>query len=399
MKREIVVIGGGASGMMAAITAAERGAKVTILEQNDRNGKKLGATGNGKCNFTNGYWDEQVLRGTHPAFADAALKQFSVEKTLEFFRSVGICPMEKNGYYYPRCGQASAVTELLNLKARSLGVKQKTLEKVVSISENGSDALHAWTVFTEGWKYEADAVILACGSCASNIAGSDGSGYTLAGDLGHTIIKPLPALTGLRLSAKEKILKKWAGVRTEGTIKIYIDEILAAASYGELQLTEYGISGIPVFQVSRYAVRALDEQKKVRTELDFLPMFTEAELEEMLAYRREHCSYLKHEQLLLGVLPDKLLAALSLAEDFRGSLKKWSFNVREGMSFAQAQVASGGVSTEEIHCETMESRIRPGIFFAGELMDIDGTCGGYNLQWAWSSGYTAGYHAAGEESE
>lgn len=395
----VLVIGGGASGLMAAIKAAETGAKVTLIEQNDKNGKKINATGNGRCNFTNSSWEGEVIRGSHPEFAAHALKTFSVQDTLDFFREIGVIPVEKNGYYYPASGQASSVTALLNLKARSLGVKMKSNESAKSIrSLTGTDVNgnsgQFWQVLTEGWHYEAASVILACGSCASNIMGSDGSGYELASSLGHTIIKPLPALTGLKLSGKSSIFAKWAGVRADGRVSVYVDGSLAAEERGELQLTDYGISGIPVFQVSRYAIRALDEGKKVSVCLDFVPDMQAAVFAEEMQKRMKACPYKSIEEQFLGWLPDKLISALEIQESHMDILKNLRLDVKEGLPFSNAQVAAGGVNTEEVDAYTMESGLAAGIYFAGELLDIDGTCGGYNLQWAWSSGALAGRCAA-----
>lgn len=401
-KNTVLVIGGGASGLMAAITAAANGAKVTLLEQNDRNGKKLNATGNGKCNYTNTYWDEQVIRGTHPEFADHALQMFSYEDTISFFCDLGILPQNKNGYLYPKSGQASSITTALNLEAEFLGVKMKTREKVCRIEkitarDEAGNADPYWRVLTEGWHYEAESLILACGSNASSIAGADGSGYSLAESLGHGIIMPMPALTGLKLKGSSKLFSGWAGVRQEGTIHVYSHDTCIASASGELQLTDYGVSGIPVFQVSRYAIREQAEGKKVRISLDLLSDLTAEEAEELYQKRRQRFPKRKEQELYLGWLPDKLSGAL-LNEAFSiAAIKDLSFELKEGMPMTSAQAASGGVSTEEIDPKTMESLLHRNLYFCGELIDIDGTCGGYNLQWAWSSGFCAGIHAAGKE--
>lgn len=398
----VLVIGGGASGLMAAIMAARNGAKVTLLEHNDKNGKKLNATGNGKCNFTNSEWKPSYLRGEHPEFADAALSAFTVEDTLAFFEDLGLVPLEKNGYFYPKSGQAASVTALLNQEASALGVKMKSKEHVCEIrkikAENQNGVMDSfWQAVTEGWHYEAKSVILACGSCASSIAGADGSGYELAKALGHTIITPMPALTGLKLKEKGKVFSKWAGVRFEGKVTIVSDGQIIADAAGELQLTEYGISGIPVFQVSRYAIRSLSEEKHVTVGLDFMPDLTDTEIQCMIQKRKERAPYKNIQDLFCGWMPDKLVQALSECSDFPNNLKSLTFAVKEGMPFANAQVASGGVSTTEIDEKTMESRLQKDIYFCGELIDIDGTCGGYNLQWAWSSGAAAGRSAAGKD--
>lgn len=388
----VLVIGGGASGLMAAIMAARGGASVTLLEQNEKNGKKINATGNGRCNFTNSYWDSTVMRGSNPSFANSALSQFGWQDAVAFFRDLGIEPVDRNGYYYPRSNQASAVSDLLTLEAQSLGVKMKSRERVVSVQRKGG----LWSVQTEGWHYEAEKVILAMGSCASAIKGCDGMGYEIARSLGHSIVKPLPALTGLRLTERDIRFQKWAGVRTEGKVRVIIGGKEAAEARGELQLTDYGISGIPVFQVSRYAIRGLDEKKDVKLLLDFYPDLNQEEFDLFIKRRAERRSNASREQILLGLFPDKLCQVLAAYYE-RYKKKEILLSVKEGMPFAQAQVVSGGVSTSEVNPDTMESRLAKGIYLTGELLDIDGTCGGYNLQWAWSSGAVAGRHAAEKE--
>lgn len=398
----VIVIGGGASGLMAAIMAARAGAKVTLLEQNEKNGKKINATGNGKCNFTNRYWDDTVIRGEDPSFAQSALAQFTVKDTIDFFESLGMMVIDKNGYFYPRSGQASSVTELLTTEAKSCGVKMKTREFVKEIRKidpksSEPNQKQSWQVLTEGWHYEADCIILACGSCASSVSGSNDSGYTLAKSLKHTIITPVPALTGLRLKDPGKFFSKWAGVRCEGKISLYISDCFVISQTGELQLTEYGISGIPTFQISRYATRAILDGKKTEVVLDFMPDLSMEEWNSLFFSRKEKWPNRKEKDLFLGCFPEKLLETLSAKNTLIQTIKELRFTVKEGMPFSHAQVAAGGVSTKEVSPETMESKLQKGIYFVGELLDIDGTCGGYNLQWAWSSGAVAGIHAAGKE--
>ncbi|MDO4339293.1 MAG: NAD(P)/FAD-dependent oxidoreductase [Eubacteriales bacterium] len=391
-KKRILIVGGGASGLMAAITAARRGAAVTVLEHNEKPGKKLCATGNGKCNLTNLEMPRDAYRGAHPEFVREALRQFSVQDTVRFFSELGIYVTNRNGYLYPHSNQASSVTEVLCMEARSLKVKIKTNEHVKAVFPEGG----LWKVQTEGWTYEGDAVILANGSKASAISGSDGSGYELAKSLGHRVIKPLPALNALK--CKGKSFAAWAGVRVEGKVTLCLEDIPLKSQQGELQLTEYGISGIPVFQLSRYAIRALDEGCRVSLLVNFLPEFDAGSLHSFLESRRRKCPYKNDQELLIGLFPDKLNKVLLKQPDLEAAIREFPLTVTGGMPFAQAQVCSGGVSTEEVRPDTMESRLHKGLYFAGELLDVDGTCGGYNLQWAWSSGAAAGSHAAGEET-
>ena len=372
LKKQVFVVGAGASGLMAAIQAAINGAAVTVLEQNDRPGRKICATGNGRCNMTNLNQDENAYRGSHPEFVKDALAQFPVEKTLEFF-------------------QAQSVVDVLTMKARSLKVKLKTNQTVTGVSFTDGQ----WKIHTDGWTYNGDAVILANGSRASSVAGSSESGYKIAESLGHHLIEPLPALTALK--CKGNSFSGWSGVRTEGKITLYIDGIPAASQQGELQLTDYGVSGIPVFQISRYAIRAVHENKNAELSINFFPELNQKELEEYLEQRKTACPYKTEKELLIGLFPEKLIRVLCAQKDLIHGINDFRLPVKDSLSFEQAQVCSGGVDTSEVQSKTMESRLHKGLYFAGELLDIDGTCGGYNLQWAWSSGATAGIWAAKEE--
>lgn len=402
--KHVLIVGAGASGLMAAIFAARAGAQVTVLEQNDRPGKKIGATGNGKCNLSNLASPKDAYRGSFPEFAQGALAQFSVSDTIAFFSELGIEVANQNGYLYPRSRQAQSVTDALVMEARHLGVKLKTQEHVTKI-EPTAGAEHpaksdpsaanrktSFTVHTEGWKYTCDSLIMANGSMASAISGSGSSGYQLAQSLGHSIIQPLPALCALK--CKGSSFKGWAGVRTEGRITLEINDKPLIRAKGELQLTEYGISGIPVFQVSRYAVRALYEGNRVSLLVDFFPELDEETFAEFLEKRNRRCPYKNESQQLIGLFPDKLIRVLCRQKNLVHAVKRFPLVIADGMPYAQAQVCSGGVATGEINENTMESRRIPGLYFAGELLDIDGTCGGYNLQWAWSSGAVAGKHSA-----
>ena len=389
-KKRVIVIGGGAAGLVAAITAAEESAAVTILEQNENPGRKICVTGNGRCNLTNRDMRLELFRGNNPEIARKVLEQFSLEDTLKFFHETGLSFAEKNGWIYPGSHQAKAVVDLLVSRARALKVKIKTREQV----KNVFVADNCWEIETEGWTYEGEAVILANGSKASLVPGSDGSGYELAEKLGHKVILPVPALTGLK--AAGNVYKGWSGVRTEGKATLFINGEKVCQEQGELQLTDYGISGIPVFQISRYASRALEENKKVSVSLNFFPAYTETELREFLKKRQERCPWLGKQEIFTGILPEKLAKVLLKQKDPLKAAADFSLSIRDTSGFEQAQVCAGGVDTMEIHPETMESVLHKGLYFAGEIVDIDGPCGGYNLQWAWPSGAVAGRSSAKE---
>ena len=389
-KRHIIIVGGGASGLTAAVMAAEQGCSVTVLEHNERIGRKLCVTGNGRCNLTNLNFYEGAYRGNHPEFAREILRQFSLEDTLEFFESIGLPVTDRNGWLYPRSGQAKCVPELLEWKARSLRVKIKTKEHVTKIfKKNG-----LWNVKTESWSYQGNAVILANGSKASSVSGADGSGYELSAGLGHKIIKPLPALVSLKCRGNG--FSGWAGVRTEAEATLTADGKILCMESGEVQLTDYGISGIPVFQLSRFAVRACEEGKKTEIFLNFLPEYEEDQIEKLFRRRRERCPYKSVPELFTGLFPDRLCRILLKQKDPLKAARSFHLEVTGHSGFSQAQICSGGIDTQEVNPHTLESKIHKDLYFAGELLDIDGACGGYNLQWAWSSGAVAGIHSAKE---
>ncbi|MCM1161366.1 MAG: aminoacetone oxidase family FAD-binding enzyme [Roseburia sp.] len=410
--KKIAIIGGGACGMFGAICAKRAGADVLLLEHTERIGKKLLATGNGKCNLTNLVLKPGDYYGNHPSFVVPVLKRFNQYDTLKLFEEMGLVWKETNGLVYPYSNQASTVLDLLRVELKRLQVRIQTEIKVKEILP---DEKKGFLLKTSEGELEADCVILACGSKAAPKTGSDGSGYQLAKKLGHSVIEPLPAL--VQLKAEGSYFKMIAGVRSDCRLRLYIEEkenrkkILAGEEMGEVQFTDYGISGIPVFQFSRFAVKALWEKKKAFVVCDFLPQMEETDLYEYLVAKQKR---LVHEgcceELLLGLLNKKLNLMLlkecgfspqanagrlstSDLKKLSRLIKHWKISLKGYNSFEQGQICQGGIATEEL-TENLESRLHKGLYFAGEIIDIDGRCGGYNLQWAWSCAYVAAVHAA-----
>ncbi len=407
--RDVAVIGGGAAGMMAAITAAREGAKVTILEHKDRIGKKILSTGNGRCNFTNTYQTPACYRSDNRDFAWNIIQKFNVEKTISFFKELGIYPKDRNGYLYPYSDQAAAILEVLQIEVAKLDICVMTEINVLDIQP----VKRGIRITTDKKTITADSVILACGSKAAPVTGSDGSGYQLAKLLGHRIVPVLPALVQLRCA--EKFYKSISGVRVQGTVEIYADDIFLASDTGEIQLTNYGISGIPVFQVSRYAAKALYQKQLVTAVLNFMPDMNKDEFLSFLQERITLCPHKTLDEFFTGIFPKKLcelwIRLSRLPKEMRVSdlsgeqleklvllIQHLRTHIIETNAFEQAQICCGGVDTTEINPDTLESNYVPGIYFAGELLDVDGICGGYNLQWAWSSGFVAGKEAVGNAS-
>ena len=302
--RQILIIGGGASGLTAAVSAARAGAKVTVLEQNKQAGKKLLVTGNGRCNLTNRNQELSHYRGSSPEFIETALNAFGLTETLDFFRSLGIVTRDREDYLYPYSDQASSVADALRIEAEHLRVKLALNTRAKRICrENGR-----FLVETPGWTYEGDALILAAGSCAAPETGSDGSGYSFAKAMGHRVIEPLPALVQLR--SKEPEFPKLKGLRMEAGVSLFSGEVLLAEDRGEVQFTEYGLSGIPVFQVSRYGAAALRQGKKVRAVLNLLPFLGEEDQDAFWRKRILAGGYKSAGQLLVGLFPKKMADCL-----------------------------------------------------------------------------------------
>lgn len=404
----IGVIGGGASGMMAAITAARVGAQVTIIEHTARVGKKILSTGNGKCNFTNQNLSKGDYNGNHPSFAEPAIRIFDNQKALLFFEDCGMTvSCKRDGYYYPHSGQASTLLNVLRFQLDVLKIRVET-ECYIDTVQTDKDG--KFIVKGRNKQFVFDRLILACGGNAAPATGSDGSGYKLAEMFGHRIIKPLPVLTYLR--SKEACLKELAGVRAGAKVSLYMDGKLIQTEKGEVQLNKDNVSGIPVFQLSHLAIRALERKKKVTVSIDFLP----DEEEKQFLCKMEHKLKLLYKDIPASevfaavvnkkvsqavcrrafVSFDKKMGDLSSKELRKvvSLIKEFPLEISGYPGFEAAQATMGGVDTEEINPETMMSEKVDGLYFAGEIMDIDGRCGGYNLQWAWSSGYVAGCHSA-----
>lgn len=402
MRKNVLIIGGGASGLMAAIMAAREGAGVTVLEHMDRVGKKILSTGNGRCNMTNLSLRPEHYRSSQKQFPMKVLDRFSVWDTLSFFDGIGIVTKNRNGYIYPNSDQAASVLDALRFETEHLGIKT-VLSCHVKKAYKGKK--QTFIVETDQGIFEGDSLILAAGSKAAPVTGSDGSGYQLAASFGHSIIRPLPALVQLR--CKGNFFKQLSGVRCEAVVRLVSAGKTLAADEGEVQLTDYGISGIPTFQVSRYAACALDAGNHVSALLDFFPSRSMEDTKSMLRQRRSVLGYRPAGEFLNGMLNKKLSAVLLKQAGIRPEtdcahiedskidaltlqLKKFEVEVTSTNSFEQAQVCCGGVDTREIRPDTMESKLVKGLYLVGELTDVDGICGGYNLQWAWSTGAVAG---------
>lgn len=400
----IGIIGGGASGMAAALAAAENpDAEIILLERQARVGRKLQATGNGRCNLTNLHASEGGYHGDEPGFAKYAISQFDPEKTLNWFRILGLFTVaEESGRVYPYSDQANSVLDVLRFALEKPNITVKLGFEVEKVKKTAS----GFRIESKEETLECDKLIVACGGLAGTKLGGTMSGYKLLRSLGHRCTKLRPTLVQLKSGWNGIAALK--GVRANCRAAIFRDRLLHAESTGEIQFTEYGISGPVVFEISRDACQRTGEWL---CRLDFLPDISEEILTQELLRRRE--TNLPVSELLTGILhnrlgrvvtqavgisgyvPVKQLEEQELAEVSR-AVKNFDITLTEPMGMDSAQVTAGGIVTKEFDETTMESRIVPGLYACGEVLDIDGDCGGYNLQWAWSSGRLAGEHAGGK---
>jgi predicted Rossmann fold flavoprotein len=408
IKKDVIVVGGGAAGMTAAISARRLGAEVTILERNPRVGKKILATGNGRCNFTNVFADINCYHGNNPKFAYSALAYFTTDDTISFFEKLGIDhKVEDMGKVFPMSDQASSILDVFLYELNELGVNIICDACVKDINRKKDKFI---IELENGKVYLGDRVIIAAGGKAMPSSGSDGRGYDLAIRLGHTITNIFPALVQLMLEGS--FFKRIEGVKFEGTAEILDNNKSVAKDRGDILFANYGVSGPPILQISRKAGELLQAGKEVHLKINIMDKLSKEELSKLIC-KRFQMSLNKPLNFSLVGLINKRLIPVVLTEagitDFKRPvgnlsaqeqegiidiLNDWRFKIRGTKSWPSAQVTAGGVDTNEIDQNTMESKTVKGLFFAGEIIDIDGSCGGYNLQWAWSSGFLAGQSAA-----
>lgn len=403
---EIAVIGGGASGIFAAISAARNGACVTIYERCDRIGRKILATGNGRCNYTNVNAGLENYHGKNPEFINDIINSFWVMETNSFFKELGmLTKIEENGKAFPYSLQASAVLDVLRYEIDKLSVNVVTEFEVERIiKENGKFLLKSYN----GLNAFADKVILSTGGKASPSLGSNGSGYQLAQSFGHKLSKLYPSL--VQIKTETELIRSLKGIKLDANVLLQVGN-KRSIYFGEVLFTDYGLSGPAIFNVSRLC--AEDEDASIT--LDILPEIDNEELYEILKSRRTE--YRNLETFFVGMINKKVgMVIMKYAnvlpfsrtsdtisnEEIKrlcNALKNFRLKVTGTMSWNNAQVTAGGILTEDVNSSTMESKLCEGLYLTGEILDIDGDCGGYNLQWAWSSGYIAGLNASKEKKD
>lgn len=391
---KVVVIGGGASGIIASLLASKNN-EVVLLEANDKLGKKILITGNGKCNYWNSDIDCKNYRTDSVNNLSTILE--NKDRVFSYLTSLGICPKIKNGYYYPNSNQAASIVEIFNREIVNHNVKIMYNCKVNGIKKIEDK----FVIFTNTGEITADKIILSTGSCAYPKTGSTGDSYEILKNY-HTINKVLPAL--VPLECEGNFFKDWTNLRIDGSISLQVDDKILDSEIGEIQLTDYGVSGIPVFNISGLASKNLYLGSKVNIIINFLPGIDFNEW-----FKERNRSIPNHTvlELMESLLPYQLVFVLlkkagikkddkwdNLSEETKRELamcvNNLTLKVVNTLSFDRGQVVTGGISLLEINPNTMESLKIKDLYLTGELLDVDGKCGGFNLGFAFISGYIAG---------
>ena len=398
MKR-IVIIGGGPSGVICALHAKRKDNEVIILERNNTLLKKLLMTGNGKCNYFN---DEIIIdnyESNNKEVLENIITNDNIDKVRDFFNKIGIVPKIKNGYWYPFSNQATTIKDILELELKNNNIKVYLNSLVKDIKKNKKKYIISYN----DQVIESDVVVLSTGSKAYPKTGSDGIGYEFLKNFNHTIIKPLPAL--VQLETKEKY-KEWSGVRTDVELELFEDDKYISSEKGELQLTDYGISGICVFNLSNKLVRGLEEGKKEVIKINFVPFISTLIAPWLNDYNNKNTNK-SIKELLEGFLNNKIVKVIlknnNLNEKIKyneltnenklkliNSLRFFKVEIDKTKGFDNSQICNGGVSLLEINPNTFESKKEKGLYIIGEILDINGNCGGYNLINCWISGILSG---------
>ena len=371
---DVVIIGAGAAGLSAGIHAARNGMKVNILEKDTKPANKILATGGGKCNYTNTALDANKYF-TDPNFINSILYKFDASDAISFFETLGVISISRSGYVYPRSEEASTIRDALLFECDKLGVTIRNNTEVKSITKAGEK----FSIKVNDFTYLADKVIIATGG--QNASGN-ANGYELAKTFGHKIEDIYPALTSITTDDE---ITKADGVRCLAKLSFMCGSLIFEET-GELQILKNALSGIPVMNNSKYVSSSLGEEKHCELVIDFLPDIEDKSFKTLI----------DNGARLDGFLPKRLA---SIIESSGKDPKAYKINITGVKGFEKAQVTHGGVATSEINSETMESKLVNGLYFAGEVVDIDGICGGYNLHFAWASGAIAGFAASNKSYE
>lgn len=389
---KICIVGGGAAGLMAAINIKNEDNEVIILEKNDEVGKKILVTGNGRCNLWNEVMSLDKYNSSNPELLGSIITDDLIDNTFNRLSKLFVFK-NRNSYLYPYSNKAANVRDILLDECNRLGVEIINNYEVKTITKNDK--------FIINNDISCDKLIISTGGCSMPITGSDGSLYNILKTMGHTIINPLPSL--VPLYANESYLNKWNGIRCDATVSSMIDGNVVRTEKGEIQLTDNGISGICVFNISSDIVKALNDNKNVSVEINFVNQ------DNIIDYFKDHFNDLNVYEILLKYLDKKLIRIITEKADINPEayykslttkelsrlekyLTKFNINITGNGDFNKSEVTSGGVSLEDINTDTLESNLTKDLYLIGEVLDIDGLCGGYNLGFAWMSALKVSEH-------
>lgn len=400
---DIAVVGGGAAGLVAAISGARRGAAVTVLERLPQAGKKLLATGGGRCNLLNENLAAPAFTSSDPGLVASVLERFGKMEIRSFFETLGLrLQTEEDGRVYPATNQASSVLKVLELEAVRLGIPVESGFEAsgLTVSSGGFSVASA-----AGRTVEVRTVILAGGGKSYPALGSNGSCYGLAGRFGHSLVSPVPS--AVPLLAKDGMCHLLQGQKLRARIASLIDGRVGRTAEGELLFTQYGLSGTAALDVSESLSIAINREGKKDTAVivDLVPFMSEEDLAAELSRRME--AGWPAKDLGAGLLPEKFalvmgqflrdsgasagnLSHREAARSLAGAFKARKFAIQGTRGWNEAEFTSGGVDAREVKPRTLESKLRRGLYFAGEVLDVQSGRGGYNLAWAWASGFVAG---------
>lgn len=404
MFHDIIILGGGASGIMASLIAKDMGHDVAIIEHKDRIAKKILVTGNGRCNISNSNMMTNYFHSSSSVeVIDSVLSNFGLSESLNFFKSIGINTLElENGKLFPMSLQASSVVDIFLKSIEDKGIPIYTSTKINSISKSKA----GFELSNKDQTFNCNKLILATGGSSYTKTGSDGSGFSIARNLGHSIIPIKPAIVQLKLDFEK--LKALSGVKFNGKANVILDGKVIRSEYGEILFTDYGISGPPILQLSR----VVSHNPSAYIEVDMFPHLSKPELEDFLESHWGIVGYRSVHDSLIGIVNKKLIPTILKYSGLKNIhkscweltykekqtilllLKGWKFKTSGTKGFESAQVTCGGINLTEVNSSTLESTIVKNLYFCGEVLDVDGDCGGYNLQWAWSSGAIAGMSAS-----
>ena len=401
--REVIVIGAGASGLVTAIVSARRGKKVLVLEKNNKVGKKLLATGNGKCNITNQRPTLERFYSNNPQFLREVFEGYGYQSIKQFFKSIGLELIEaKEGKVFPMSLQASSVVELLVAECEQLGVEIRCEVEVEQVKRVGD----AYEIRHTKGVEKTNTLVIASGHLSAPQLGGVDVGVSFAKRLGHSIVKPFPTL--VQLTSPMKRLERMAGVKVESRVTLKTVEGRVVQKQGDVLFTSYGISGLAILDISRFVMMELFTKKSIMLTIDLMPKMSQEQLLALMRKSLVKKSSKPLEVWMQGFINKKLiqpiLEPLKLQNATVGSItsnikelekivtkiKNFKFEVNGSKGYKGAEVATGGVDTKEINPKTMESKKHKGLYFTGEVLDVDGDRGGFNLHFAWVCGLRAG---------